>query len=133
MATAINAWQVADGKLTALTSSLADQHKETEVESWIFDGAPEILGEDIALIGRQVKAGGGTLDLIGIDGDGNVVIVELKRDKVPRDAVAQAIDYASDVASWDTEQLDEICREQRKKPLRDYRSALDQARAQVHA
>jgi hypothetical protein len=120
MATTINAWQVVNGKPTALTSSLADQHKETEVESWIFDGAPEILGDDIALIGRQVKAGGGTLDLIGIDGDGNVVIVELKRDKVPRDAVAQAIDYASDVASWNTEQLDEICREQRKKSLRDY-------------
>jgi len=46
MATAINAWQVINGKPTALTSSLADQHKETEVESWIFNGAPEILGHN---------------------------------------------------------------------------------------
>jgi len=46
MATAINSWQVINGKPTALTSSLADQHKETEVESWIFNGAPEILGHN---------------------------------------------------------------------------------------
>lgn len=45
----------------------------------------------------------------------NVVIMEWKRDKVPRDAVAQAIDYASDVASWNTERLDEICREQQSE------------------
>jgi len=46
---------------------------------------------------------------LGIDNNGNLVIVELKRDKLARDVLAQAIDYASDVANWDIEKLNEIC------------------------
>lgn len=110
-----------NGKPVPVESRLADEgHKEKEVEAWIFDGSTEILGDDIAIIGKQVDTRSGPLDLIGVDREGNVVIVELKRDKLPRDAVAQAIDYASDVASWDLERLDEICTRQRGKPLRDY-------------
>ena len=37
----------------------------------------------------------GIFDLLCIDSDGKVVIVEMKRDKTPREAVAQALHYAS--------------------------------------
>jgi hypothetical protein len=33
----------------------------------------------------------GPIDLLGIDKTGNVVIIEIKRDKLPREALAQAI------------------------------------------
>lgn len=38
---------------------------------------------------------GGILDLLAVDEEANLVIVELKRDRTPRDVVAQTLDYAS--------------------------------------
>ena len=40
--------------------------------------------------GKRDIPGVGIFDLLCIDADGKVVIVELKRDKTPREAVAQA-------------------------------------------
>ena len=61
--------------------------------------SPKLLMEQGVLIGRQVMTQGGPLDLIGIDEDGRIVIFELKRGTLTRDAVAQILDYASDLAS----------------------------------
>lgn len=47
------------------------------------------------MVCRQVGAGGGIIDLLGVDGGGRLVLFELKREFVMRDAVAQVIDYAS--------------------------------------
>ena len=48
------------------------------------------------LIGRQVRTSfGGIIDLLAIAPDGSLVLIELKRDKTPREIVAQALDYAS--------------------------------------
>jgi hypothetical protein len=38
---------------------------------------------------------GGRIDLLGINSEGNLVILELKKDKTPRNVVAQTLDYAS--------------------------------------
>jgi hypothetical protein len=57
---------------------------------------------------------------LGIDNNGNLVIVELKRDKLARDVLAQAIDYASDVANWDIEKFNEICLTFSDNSLEDY-------------
>lgn len=50
-------------------------------------------------IGRQIMADFSDHykfpDLIGIDADGNVVIVELKKGKTPREVVAQILEYAA--------------------------------------
>lgn len=55
-----------------------------------------ILNRDWLLIGRQVRTAFDKLiDLLALDANGNIIIIELKRDKTPRDVVAQAIDYAS--------------------------------------
>ncbi|WP_119306144.1 endonuclease NucS domain-containing protein [Cohaesibacter haloalkalitolerans] len=57
---------------------------------------PRILSSDWMLIGRQVDTGlGGRVDLLAITPDGSLVLVELKRDKTPREVVAQALDYAA--------------------------------------
>src|SRR5689334_10856983 len=53
-----------------------------------------ILGLDLLLIGRQVvTAYGKKVDLLAIDSDGALHVIELKRDKTPREVVAQALDY----------------------------------------
>ncbi|HHY70235.1 MAG TPA: DUF91 domain-containing protein, partial [Thermoanaerobacterales bacterium] len=83
---------------------------------------PEILGTDIAIIGRQVTTRSGPLDLLGIDRNGNTVIIELKRDKLPREALAQSIDYAADIAEWDIDKINEISLKYTEKSLEDFLS-----------
>jgi len=86
-------WKVDQGRLVQVPSSRLDQ--ERRLEAWI-EGDPTILGIDLLIIGRQVHSPhGGILDLLAIDEEGNVVIVELKRDRTPRETVAQILDYAS--------------------------------------
>ncbi len=111
MATEIKTWEIIDGKLNPIKTTLAENNrKETEhLENWIKT-KPEILGTDILIIGEQVYTkSGNKLDFLAIDNNGNVVIVELKRDKLDRLVLAQVIDYASDLANWDVDKLSEIC------------------------
>jgi hypothetical protein len=57
--------------------------------------APRLLSEEWMLIGRQEDTGfGGRVDLLAVAPDGAVVLVELKRDRTPREVVGQAVDYA---------------------------------------
>ena len=51
-------------------------------------------------------------DLLGIDSEGNLVIVELKRDKAPKEVVAQLLEYAA----W----ANELSKEQIQKIAEDY-------------
>ncbi len=57
--------------------------------------APRILSDEWMLIGRQERTGsGGVIDLLAVAPDGALVLIELKRERTPREVVAQAIDYA---------------------------------------
>ena len=73
---------------------------ESHLESWLENNPWALVeGEPILYIGRQVSANveGNTifLDILGLDFEGNLVIVELKRSKTPRDVVAQLLEYAA--------------------------------------
>jgi len=58
--------------------------------------APNLLSDEWLLIGRQEDTGfGGRIDLLAIAPDGALVLIEIKRDRTPREVVAQALDYAS--------------------------------------
>ena len=68
---------------------------ETILEDMIV-AAPSMLSDEWLLIGRQERTSfGGRVDLVAIAPDGALVLIELKRDKTPREVAAQAIDYAS--------------------------------------
>lgn len=54
---------------------------------------------------------------MAIDRIGNVVIIELKRDKTPRDVVAQILDYAAWINELDPERIYEIARNYLGKEL----------------
>lgn len=110
MATETKAWEIVDGRLKPLETSLANEgRKESlDLESWIASN-PSIIRPGLTVIGRQVVTGSGPLDLLAIDRSGDLVIVELKRDRLPRETLAQAMDYASDVASWGIDKLSEVC------------------------
>jgi hypothetical protein len=56
---------------------------------------PRVLSDEWMLIGRQEDTGfGGRIDLLAIAPDASLVLIELKRNRTPRDVVAQALDYA---------------------------------------
>jgi hypothetical protein len=68
--------------------------------------APGMLSDAWMLIGRQERtAHGGYVDLLALAPDGAVVLVELKRNRTPRDVVAQALDYASWVETLRPEEV----------------------------
>ena len=66
---------------------------------------PDLLMPGLRLVGRQTPTEGGPLDLLGVDEDGKLVVFELKRGTLSRDAVAQVIDYASFLDSLDDDTL----------------------------
>ncbi len=68
---------------------------------------PDMLERGIRLVGRQTPAGSGALDLLGVDQNGCLVVFELKRDRLTREAVAQCIDYASALDAMGPEALAE--------------------------
>jgi hypothetical protein len=64
--------------------------------------APLLLSDEWMLIGRQESiAYGGKVDLLAIAPDGAIILIELKRDRTPREVVAQALDYATWVQGLD--------------------------------
>lgn len=84
-------WKVGPQPAPLIKSSLAT---EALLEQMIV-AAPGILSDEWMLIGRQEDTGyGGRIDLLAIAPDASIVLIELKRDRTPREVVAQAIDYA---------------------------------------
>jgi len=66
---------------------------------------PDLLFVGLNLVGRQTPTSTGWLDLLGVDEDGRLVVFELKRGTLARDAVAQIIDYASYLNNLDEKAL----------------------------
>lgn len=86
-------FQINDATLTPAKRKPLDL--ETKIEAWVADDLT-LIGVDGIVIGRQIATDHGKfIDLLAMDEDGNLVIVELKRDRSPRDIVAQVLDYAS--------------------------------------
>ena len=114
----LETWQIVGGLLTPLQSALKSEGRTEpyDLEPWIAS-QPDIVASDLLIVGRQAATRSGPIDLLGIDSSGNTVIIELKRDELPRESLAQAIDYASDVAGWTVERLNEVCLAYMHKPL----------------
>ncbi|WP_291322063.1 endonuclease NucS domain-containing protein [Desulfonatronospira sp.] len=88
------------------------EHEEKILEDWL-ESSPDGIIEDgkVLIIGRQVSTSlGGFIDLLGLDRGGDLVVVELKRDKTPRDTIAQLLEYASFAERLDSAQLEDILR-----------------------
>lgn len=113
----MNLWQVHGKDLNAIPQSTLND--EQRLEDWVSKD-PKILGIDVLLIGRQVSTiNRGRIDLLAIDSDANLVILELKRDRTPREIVAQALDYASWAKDLTYEEIETITFKFRSQSLRD--------------
>lgn len=121
MATEMKMWRVSDQKKLELIpdGNFPADHLEKDLETWI-ENSPDILGEDLLVIARQLKIPGvGILDLLCIDSEGAPVIVELKRDSTPREAIAQSLDYASWLDTQGANDLKALAESNLKKSLVD--------------
>ncbi len=115
MAFNINFWKIDNEKLIEVEKTKLKT--EERLETWI-ENDPSILGIDLLILGRQVTTEhGGRIDLLGINGQGDLMIVELKRDKTPREIVAQVLDYASWVRTLTYSDINAIVEKHRNKTL----------------
>jgi len=94
--------------------------REELLEDWI-EADPSLIGlHDVIIIGRQVATDNrGRIDLLAIDREGGLTIIELKRDRTPREVVAQILDYASWVSGLEAEAIEEIARKKIGKSLNE--------------
>ena len=107
MAISMSLWSI--GKDRSLKSvSKSKLNFENDLENWIIKD-PTILDLDLMILGWQVHTDyGGYIDILGLNKDGDLVVVELKRNKTPRDVIAQCLDYASWVSDLSYEQIIEL-------------------------
>ncbi|MFI1577606.1 endonuclease NucS domain-containing protein [Embleya sp. NPDC020630] len=94
MPTEIAIWRMDDlGRPERLRSARMPLERDLED---VIEAEPDVLGEPVLLIGRQVPtAHGGFVDLLAVDEEGGLRVLELKRDRGAREVIAQALDYAS--------------------------------------
>lgn len=104
MADELKIWALSEGHQVETVESVSGVDLEDILEDTLVR-RPDMLDAGIQLVGRQTPTEGGPLDLLGVDRDGRLVVFELKRGSLTRDAVTQCIDYASDLNAMGDEQL----------------------------
>ena len=95
----VKIWTIEESQASPV-QSIGGMDCERRLEK-ILVNKPELLMPGLTLVGRQTQTKGGMLDLLGVDSDGRLVVFELKRGTLSRDAIAQIIDYASYLEDMD--------------------------------
>ena len=112
MAIEFGIWRI-DEQLTPV------EYSKLKLESKLQD----ILCNDISIadpnlmvIGREVRtAYGQRIDILAINPDGDLVVLELKRDKTPRDIVAQTLEYGSWIREIENDEVAQIFSQYQEK------------------
>ena len=102
----IGLWRV--GNAAPRRLQVADSVAERQLEDWI-EGDPRLLEQGLEIVARQLRTDGGPLDLLGLDAQGRWVLIEIKRDRLRREVLSQAIDYASCLAAMVPQDLFAQC------------------------
>ena len=98
-------WRADDG-LQQLTQTGTPNEKQLEE---LLETDPSLLGQPLLVIGRQVRTDlGRIVDLLALDSEGVLHVLELKKEKAPRDVVAQALEYAAWARTLDQDQVRQI-------------------------
>lgn len=106
MAVEMGLWRAEGGQLSRIVP--VSIGLESQLEGYI-ESDPSVLGEPLLVIGRQVPtAHGGFVDLLALDETASLHVIELKRDKTPRDVAAQTLDYGSWAATLGRSHIDNI-------------------------
>lgn len=125
MSIEVGVWQISNNKAEKIAFSALES--ERRLEDILADDI-SIINPDILLIGRQVPTSYGKfIDLLAIDVNGHLVVIELKRNRTPREVVAQLLDYGSWIRDLEDEDIACIFSEYLRKYCSSYESkSLDQ-------
>lgn len=74
---------------------------EKDIENWFVDNLSVLFSDSdsIFILSQEVK-GEKQADILGIDSQGSLIIIELKRGQADRTTIGQVLDYASTLSSW---------------------------------
>jgi hypothetical protein len=104
-----------------IESSRIQLDREVQLEDWLTNSPWAIAEESLLIIGRQTTARTGNEvrypDLIALDQSGNVVIIELKKGRAPREVVAQTLEYASWASNLNETDIKLIAEDYLNEPL----------------
>ncbi|MCX7002557.1 MAG: endonuclease NucS [bacterium] len=76
-----------------------------DIQEWV-EKRPDILGEDILIISKElILPSGRRLDLLGLDSEGRLVVIELKKDDTGADVDWQSIKYVACVANFSNDDI----------------------------
>ncbi|MDE2934078.1 MAG: endonuclease NucS [Chloroflexota bacterium] len=111
MAEELKIWALHEEDEVEAVENLRDWASEEGLEDTLVQH-PNLLEVGLQLVGRQTPTGGGPLDLLGVDAGGRLVIFELKRGALTRDAITQCIDYASALDEMSIDELASLIADQ---------------------
>ena len=102
-------WNITGNKVNRVDYKSIESENKLEK---IIKNDLSIISEDLLLIGNQVKTNYGKfIDILAVDSEGKLSIIELKKNKTPRDVVAQTIDYASWAQNLSYKEITDIFKE----------------------
>ncbi len=102
----IKLWNIDNDKVTLVKQGKLDY--ENRLEKWLTEDI-SILSNNLAVIGSQVTTSfRKKIDILAINSLGEIIIIELKRDKTYREVIAQTLDYATWVKDLDYDDLNNI-------------------------
>ena len=108
-------WRIDGDEPKPLTTSVLPAEKDLHE---FLKRDPSLLGERLLVIGSEVITPyGSRLDLLAIDADGNLNLLELKRDKTPREVVAQVLDYGSWASTLSRDDIIDIATKHLDQPF----------------
>ncbi len=100
-------WRVDGDSVTQVPTAAIASEERLEA---IIEERVDILGlGDLLQIGRQVITEfGKRIDLLAVDNDGDLYVIELKKDRTPREVVAQTLEYGYWVQGLSYEAIREL-------------------------
>lgn len=105
----VRIWNITNNEIKKIDFSPLESEERLED---ILSKDISILGDEYLVIGRQLMSPyGKTLDLLAINQEGNLTVIELKKDKTPRDVVSQVLDYASWIKDLSYDEIKSMCEE----------------------
>ena len=105
----LGVWKLG-GEPTPISFSPIDS--EDRLEQALYQDI-SILDPGLMVVGRQVDTAYGTrVDLLAMNSEGDLAVIELKRDRTPREVVAQVLDYASWIEDLSYDRIAEIHQDQ---------------------